>query len=62
MRAIAGFGIVVWIVLFVVGAYGWGCNIVALVGMNADPITGLFILRIVGIFLVPIGVVVGLFF
>jgi hypothetical protein len=51
-------------VLFIVsltlaGAFGWVWNIVKLVGMDLDPITGLLIVRVVGIFLVPLGCVVG---
>lgn len=45
------------IVLFGVG--GWIANIVKLIGMNLDPITGMLIVRAVGIVLLPVGAVVG---
>ena len=49
----------VWCVLAIVGAYGWIMNIVSLVGSNFDPITGLVIARIIGVFVGPLGVVLG---
>jgi prepilin-type N-terminal cleavage/methylation domain-containing protein len=41
------------------GGIGWIWNIVKLIGMGLDPITGLLIVRAVGIFVFPIGMVVG---
>lgn len=38
---------------------GWIANIVKLVGMNFDHITGMLIVRAVGIFLAPLGAVMG---
>jgi hypothetical protein len=40
-------------------AYGWIHNIVVLIA--ADHVTGLVIARVVGIFLVPLGVILGIF-
>ena len=42
-------------------AWGWVWNIIKLVGMNLDPISGLLIVRVVGIFVPPVGMVVGYF-
>ena len=49
--------IVVWLVLVV----GWIMNIVEIVATIADPITGMFILRCVGIVVAPLGGVLGYF-
>ena len=40
-------------------AWGWVWNIIKLVGMGLDPITGLLIVRAIGIFVVPVGCIVG---
>jgi hypothetical protein len=45
--------------LVLASAFGWVWNIVKLVGMDLDPITGLLIVRVIGIFLVPLGCIVG---
>ena len=50
--------IALWILVIV----GWVMNIVALWGASFDPLTGPVILRIVGIFVAPLGAVLGLFF
>lgn len=43
----------------ILSAGGWVANIVKLVGSDFDPITGLLIARVVGIFLAPLGAVLG---
>lgn len=48
-------------VVALAGAVGWVWNIVKLVGMSFDPLTGLLAVRIVGIFVPPLGAVVGYF-
>ena len=48
--------------LFAVGAAvigGWIANIVKLFGIASDPLTGMFILRCVGVFFAPVGAVLG---
>ena len=52
-------GVFVFLVIFVVG---WVMNIIALVGMINDPLTGMMVLRGVGIFVAPLGVILGYFF
>jgi hypothetical protein len=52
--------LVFWLAMLV-GVGGWVANIVKLVGMNFDPITGLLIVRAVGIFVAPVGAVLGFF-
>jgi len=45
--------------LIIGAAWGWVWNIIKLVGMGLDPITGLLIVRAIGIFVVPVGCIVG---
>ena len=49
--------IVVFVLLFGVG--GWIANIVKIFAILNEPITGMFILRIVGVFAAPVGAVLG---
>jgi len=52
-----------WIVLFLLGLLGYILNIIAILHTyNIVPLTGLFILRIVGVFAVPLGCILGLFY
>lgn len=41
------------------GVGGWIANIVKLVGSNFDPITGMLVARAIGIFVCPLGAVLG---
>ena len=50
-------GFIVAILLFVAGVIGWVMNIVALAG--ASEFSGLLLLRAVGIFVAPLGAVLG---
>lgn len=47
--------ILIWLILIV----GWILNIVQICKVIATPITGLFIVKVVGIFLAPLGVIMG---
>ena len=49
--------IIVFVLLFGVG--GWIANIVKIFAIMNEPITGMFILRIVGVFAAPVGAVLG---
>lgn len=40
---------------------GWVWNIVKLCAMSFDPLTGLLVVRAIGIFVPPVGAVVGYF-
>ena len=51
--------ILIWLMLVIVCGYGWIRNIVVVARHVNDPITGMFILRIVGIPAAPVGVVLG---
>ncbi len=45
--------------LIVVCFGGWIANIVKLIGSNFDPLTGMVVARVIGIFMYPLGVVLG---
>lgn len=63
MKTQKGFTIVerlsVIVILAGFGGCGWIANIVKIVGIVSDPITGMFILRCIGIFVPPVGAVLG---
>ena len=46
--------------LWAVGVYGWVMNIVQLVAIADSTITGMFILKAIGIIVAPLGAVLGL--
>lgn len=48
-----------WLALLGVGAGGWVANVVKLVGLGADAGLGIFIVRAAGIFVPPLGAVLG---
>lgn len=52
-------GMLVLISFICAGIYGWVENIIKLVHIADLPITGMFILRVVGIFLAPLGALLG---
>lgn len=53
-------GCMAFIVLAVLaGLVGWVANIVQLIQAMGDPITGTFILKCVGVFVAPLGSVLG---
>jgi hypothetical protein len=52
---------VLWIVVGILAAIGWVINIVHLFGMN-PVLTGEGVVRIIGIFVAPLGSIMGLFF
>lgn len=41
------------------GAVGWVANIIKLIGSSFDPMTGIVIARVIGVFLAPLGAVLG---
>jgi len=51
----------VWILAAIAPVIGWILNIVKLAGMNFDHINGMMVLRVIGIFMAPLGAVLGLF-
>lgn len=49
------------LIVYVAGIIGWVWNIIKIFHAVNDPITGVFILRVVGIFAAPLGVILGYF-
>jgi hypothetical protein len=47
------------VLLVLVGGCGWIANIVKRVGSNFDPLTGMVVARAIGIFVAPLGAVLG---
>jgi hypothetical protein len=47
------------IFMWIAGAVGWVLNIIAVVHTCCDPLTGVLAVRIAGIFVLPIGAVMG---
>lgn len=45
--------------IILLGVGGWVANIYKLVQIISDPVTGMFILRAVGIFVAPLGAILG---
>lgn len=56
MRAVLGLGLLGAIIAAIAG---WVMNIVQLVSMADAGVTGMFILKIVGVFVAPLGAVLG---
>lgn len=50
---------IVWLCIIIAIAYGWVMNIVAIAHSNFNDITGMLVLRVVGIFVAPLGTVLG---
>lgn len=47
------------VLICVVGAIGWVMNAVKIITAISDPLTRMFILRCVGLFLAPLGAILG---
>ena len=52
-------GLIALVVVVIAGIGGWIANIVQLVNASFDPLTGLVVLRVIGIFIPPLGAVLG---
>lgn len=47
------------VMLFLAGVVGWVLNVIAIAGSDFGQITGMLVLRCVGIFVAPLGCVLG---
>jgi hypothetical protein len=54
-------GLLLTIIVVIGGAIGYGLNINALIHIINNPITGMCILRFIGIFAFPLGCILGYF-
>lgn len=62
MKRQKGYGLSVFLIyaaLIIGGGIGWVLNIVDIVNGNFDHITGMLVIRIIGVFVVPLGAVLG---
>jgi len=57
-----GVGIIFYIMLICAMIYGYVLNIIAIVNAIDLPISGMFILRCVGVVAAPLGSILGIFF
>lgn len=58
MNGFAPFSIFfVYLVLFFLAMGGWIANIIKMIEIISDPVTGILVLRAIGIFFTPLGVV-----
>ena len=56
----AGIGGAIFVVAIIaLAGYGWVVNIIKLIGMDFAAITGMMVVRAIGIFMAPLGVVMG---
>lgn len=53
---------ILWFIFWIVCAVGWVLNIIAIANTYTLELTGLFILRIIGVLVFPLGAVLGIFF
>lgn len=60
LKAIAAFGIV-YVLLLLAAVFGWIMNIMAIIQMPVIELTGMTVARIIGIFLAPLGAILGWF-
>lgn len=47
------------ILLVLVGGWGWVWNVIKITESNFDVITGVLVIRVIGVFMVPLGAVMG---
>lgn len=52
---------IVMFAVVAVGAWGWVWNILKIVGSDFGAITGMLVIRLIGIFVAPLGSIVGFF-
>jgi hypothetical protein len=59
LMAKAPYVIVLWLLVALAAGYGWVMNIVKIVDMGFEPLSGLVIFRCIGVFVPPLGVILG---
>lgn len=53
--------ILLWGTIVVLIGVGWVLNVIDLLGTSFDPLTGLAVARVIGVFVPPLGAVLGYF-
>lgn len=51
--------LLIYAVLLVAFVSGWVMNVMAIAGSSFDTISGMLVLRVIGVFLAPLGAVLG---
>lgn len=54
--------IFLYLSLLIAGIYGWVVNLIAVIGADFGHVTGLLIVRCIGIVVGPLGALIGWFF
>ena len=54
-------GVMLWVLLIITFAYGWVLNVIAIATSDQIIFTGEMVMRIIGVFIPPIGAIMGLF-
>ena len=52
-------GAIILAILYLIAVGAWIANIVKFIGILDNPITAMFVARLVGIFAVPLGMILG---
>lgn len=60
-KKIATSGLLLWLIVIVVFIVGWVMNLFKLVGMVDGGVTALLFIRALGLFVAPLGAILGLF-
>ena len=55
----SGLGVTLYLCFLVLFIGGWVLNIISIANSNFDTITGMLVLRVAGIFLAPLGAILG---
>lgn len=55
----SGLGVTLYLCFLVLFIGGWVLNIISIANTNFDTITGMLVLRVAGIFLAPLGAILG---
>lgn len=53
--------ILIWLTVVIVGGIGWVKNIIEIVHSDFAHITGMLVVRLIGVFIVPLGAILGYF-
>ena len=53
------FGVLFMISVVIAAGFGWVMNVVEIFNIANGPITGMFVFRIIGIFVAPLGAILG---
>ena len=62
MNKIGIFGFIICAGISITAIVGWVINVVSIVHTIDLPLTGMFVLRCVGVVVAPLGAILGLFF